>query len=451
MGLWLKNLSIHRDRKNGCSDQLQPNLLKISKLNCRAAKNAVLIFSPLTLKKAVANCAQFPFFLSVLSTMSTWSRPVMLLLCGLLLMTVSIAVLNTLVPLWLTHDLLATWQIGMVSSSYYTGNLIGTFLAGWPIKKQGFNRSYYLASLLFAAATVCLALCNGFWGWTALRFIAGVGCALIWVVVESALLCSGTVRNRGQLLAAYMIVYYLGTVAGQLLVSKVTTEVVSVIPWVTTLVICAVLPLIYMRVASESESTEAAPGRIWPMLRHRSSRLGINGCIISGIVLGSLYGLMPLYLSHQGMSDANVGYWMALLVSAGIVGQWPVGRLADRFGRMLVLRVQVFVVILGALAMLSGAAMAPALFILGLAGFTLYPVAMSWACETVAHHELVGMNQALLMSYTVGSLVGPSMTSMLMQNYSDRLLFVMIAVVSLVYLVMLLRKADQQATPVAHA
>ena len=71
---------------------------------------------------------------------------------------------------------------------------------------------------------------------------------------------------------------------------------------------------------------DGAPGRIWPMLRRRSSRLGINGCIISGIVLGSLYGLMPLYLSHQGISDANVGYWMALLVSAGIVGQWPVGR-----------------------------------------------------------------------------------------------------------------------------
>ena len=399
----------------------------------------------------MANCAQFPSFLLVLSTMSTWSRPVMLLLCGLLLMTVSIAVLNTLVPLWLTHDLLATWQVGMVSSSYYTGNLAGTLLAGWLIKKHGFNRSYYFATLLFAVATVCLVLLDGFWAWTSLRFIAGVGCALMWVVVESALLCSGTVRNRGQLLAAYMIVYYLGTVAGQLLVSKVSTEVLSVIPWVTALVICALLPLIFTRVSSESESAEAAPGRIWPMLRRRNSRLGINGCIISGILLGSLYGLMPLYLSHQGMSDANVGYWMALLVSAGIVGQWPVGKLADRFGRVLVLRVQVFVVILGAIAMLASAAMAPALFVLGLAGFTLYPVAMSWACETVAHHELVAMNQALLMSYTVGSLVGPSMTAMLMQNYSDRLLFVMIAVVALVYLVMLLRKADQQATPVAHA
>jgi len=383
--------------------------------------------------------------------MSTWSRPVVLLLCGLLLLTVAIAVLNTLVPLWLTHDALATWQVGVVSSSFYTGNLAGTLMAGWLIKHYGFNRSYYLATAIFAAATAGLIMMDGFWAWSILRFSAGIGCALIWVVVESALLCSGTVRNRGQLLAAYMIVYYLGTVAGQLLVSKVSTELFSVIPWLTALMICAILPLVFVKVTAASEATDAAPGKIWPMLRRRSSRLGINGCIISGIVLGSLYGLMPLYLSHQGMSDANVGYWMALLVSAGIVGQWPVGRLADRFGRLLVLRVQVFVVILGALAMLTNAAMAPALFVLGLAGFTLYPVAMSWACETVAHHELVAMNQALLMSYTLGSLAGPSMTAVLMQSYSDRILFVMIAGVALVYLMMLLRKADQQATPVAHA
>ncbi|WP_338512879.1 MFS transporter [Erwinia aphidicola] len=383
--------------------------------------------------------------------MSTWSRPVIVLLCGLLLMTVSIAVLNTLVPLWLTHDALPTWQVGMVSSSYYCGNLLGTLIAGWTIKNYGFNRSYYFASLLFALATVALGLGTGFWSWALWRFIAGVGCALIWVVVESALLCNGTLRNRGRLLAAYMIMYYIGTVLGQLLVSKVSTELLHVLPWVTGVVLAAILPLVFCRVTANQMEEEATPGRLWPMLRRRSARPGINGCIISGIVLGSLYGLMPLYLSHQGMSDSTIGYWMALLVSAGIIGQWPIGRLADRFGRLLVLRVQVFVVILGALAMLGNAAMAPALFILGCAGFTLYPVAMSWACEKVGHHELVAMNQALLLSYTVGSLAGPTMTSMLMQSYSDRVLFVMIAAVALVYLVMLLRKADHHATPVAHA
>ena len=107
--------------------------------------------------------------------------------------------------------------------------------------------------------------------------------------------------------------------------------------------------------------------------------------------------------------------------------------------------------ILGALAMLGNAAMGPSLFILGAAGFTLYPVAMAWACEKVGHHQLVAMNQALLLSYTIGSLAGPSLTSMLMQRYSDNLLFIMIASVSFVYLMMLLRKAGQHPTPVAHA
>lgn len=382
--------------------------------------------------------------------MSTYTRPVLLLLCGLLLLTLTIAVLNTLVPLWLAHENLPTWQVGMVSSSFFTGNLLGTLMTGSLIKRFGFNRSYYVASLIFAVGCAGLGLMVGFWSWMVWRFIAGVGCAMIWVVVESALMCSGTSRNRGRLLAAYMMVYYIGTVLGQLMVSKFPTDLMSVLPWVTGMVLAAILPLLFTRIVNQhSEHQEAT--HVWPMLRLRQARLGVNGCIISGIVLGSLYGLMPLYLNHQGVSDSGIGFWMAVMVSAGIVGQWPVGRLADRFGRLLVLRVQVFVVIMGCLAMLSNAAMAPALFILGAAGFTLYPVAMAWACEKVEHHQLVAMNQALLLSYTIGSLLGPTFTAMLMQNYSDNLLFIMIASVSFIYLLMLLRKAGKHPTPVAHA
>ena len=382
--------------------------------------------------------------------MTTYTRPVLLLLCGLLLLTLAIAVLNTLVPLWLAHENLPTWQVGMVSSSFFTGNLLGTLLTGSLIKRFGFNRRYYLASLIFAVGCAGLGLMVGFWSRMVWRFIAGVGCAMIWVVVESALMCSGTSRNRGRLLAAYMMVYYVGTVLGQLMVSKFPTDLMSVLPWVTGMVLAAILPLLFTRIVNQSSEHQEAT-HVWPMLRLRQARLGINGCIISGIVLGSLYGLMPLYLNHQGVSDSGIGFWMAVMVSAGIVGQWPIGRLADRFGRLLVLRVQVFVVIMGCLAMLSNAAMAPALFILGAAGFTLYPVAMAWACEKVEHHQLVAMNQALLLSYTIGSLLGPTFTAMLMQNYSDNLLFIMIASVSFIYLLMLLRKAGEHPTPVAHA
>jgi UMF2 family putative MFS family transporter len=382
--------------------------------------------------------------------MSTYSRPVLLLLCGLLLLTLAIAVLNTLVPLWLAHESLPTWQVGMVSSSYFTGNLVGTLLTGRLIQRMGFNRSYYLASLIFAVGCVGLGFMVGFWSWMTWRFVAGVGCAMIWVVVESALMCSGTSRNRGRLLAAYMMVYYIGTALGQLMVSKLPTDLMSVLPWAAALTLAGILPLLFTRIMNQQRESHDA-NHVWSMFKLRGARLGVNGCVISGIVLGSLYGLMPLWLNHKGVSDSSIGFWMAVMVSAGIVGQWPVGRLADRYGRLLVLRVQVFVVILGCAAMLSQAAMAPALFVLGAAGFTLYPVAMAWACEKVQHHQLVAMNQALLLSYTIGSLLGPTFTAMLMQNYSDNLLFVMIAGVSFIYLLMLLRKVEHHPTPVAHA
>lgn len=382
--------------------------------------------------------------------MNTYTRPVLLLLCGLLLLTLAIAVLNTLVPLWLAHENLPTWQVGMVGSSYFTGNLAGTLLTGHIIKRLGFNRSYYIGSAIFALGCIGLGFTLGFWSWMLWRFVAGIGCAMIWVVVESALMCSGTTRNRGRLLAAYMMVYYIGTVLGQLMVSKLPTDLATVLPVMTALVLVAILPLLFTRIVNQQGEPHGET-RIWSMFTLRQARLGVNGCIISGIVLGSLYGLMPLYLNHQGVSDSGIGFWMAVMVSAGIVGQWPVGRLADRYGRLLVLRVQVFVVILGCLAMLSHAAMAPALFVLGASGFTLYPVAMAWACEKVEHHQLVSMNQALLLSYTIGSLLGPTLTSMLMQNYSDNLLFIMIACVSFIYLLMLLRKAGHHPTPVAHA
>lgn len=382
--------------------------------------------------------------------MTIYTRPVLLLLCGLLLLTLSIAVLNTLVPLWLAHEQLPTWQVGMVGSSYFSGNLLGTLLAGTLIRRCGFNRSYYLASALFAAGCVGLGITLDFWSWLGWRFIAGIGCAMIWVVVESALMCSGNAHNRGRLLAAYMMVYYLGTVLGQLLVSKLPTGLMEVLPWASGLILAAILPLLFTRIVSERSEAQGST-RVWPMLRLRQARLGVDGCIISGIVLGSLYGLMPLYLNHQGVSDAGIGYWMAVMVSAGILGQWPVGRLADRFGRLPVLRVQVLVVILGCGVMLGGVAMGPALFILGAAGFTLYPVAMAWACEKVEYHQLVAMNQALLLSYTIGSLLGPAYTALLMQHLSDNLLFIMIAGVALLYLLMLLRPMGKHSTPVAHA
>lgn len=114
------------------------------------------------------------------------------------------------------------------------------------------------------------------------RFIAGVGCAMIWVVVESALMCSGTSRNRGRLLAAYMMVYYVGTVLGQLMVSKLPTDLMSVLPWVTGMVLAAILPLLFTRIVNQNSEHQEAT-HVWPMLRLRQARLGLTAALFPGL------------------------------------------------------------------------------------------------------------------------------------------------------------------------
>lgn len=72
-----------------------------------------------------------------------------------------------------------------------------------------------------------------------------------------------------------------------------------------------------------------------------------------------------------------------------------------------------------------------------------YFVVMVWVCEKVEYYQFVVMNQVLLLSYMVGSLLGLFFVVMLMQNYLDNLLFIMIVSVLFIYLLMLLCNVGQ--------
>lgn len=368
--------------------------------------------------------------------MRTFTWPIVLLLLGLLFQTVAFAVLNTVVPLWMEQAQAATWETGMVGSFFFLGNLAGTLMAGALIRKAGFNGSYRYACVLCAVSTVLLAVFPGAAAWSGLRLLTGISCALVWVVVESALLRAGTLKTRGVLLASYMVVYYLGTVLGQLLLGWFPSGMAVVAAEVCGLSVAGMVPLLFARLKSDS-GPGLSPVRVEVrhLLKRRSVFLGVTGCMISGVVLGTIYCLMPLFLKHQGMSHSSVGYWMALLIAAAILGQWPMGRLADNYGRAFVMKCQSLLIMAACAGLvMKGGLMAPSLVVLGLAGFSLYPVAMAWGCEDASRDELVTMNQLLLLAYSAGTLAGPSLTSFLMQRYSDNWMPLVLALAALAYM-----------------
>ncbi len=68
----------------------------------------------------------------------------------------------------------------------------------------------------------------------------------------------------------------------------------------------------------------------------RLSPLGVLGGLSSGIIIGVVYGLMPIYIA-QHFSVGFVAIFMAAIILGGAVLQYPIGWLSDRFDRRVVL------------------------------------------------------------------------------------------------------------------
>ena len=157
----------------------------------------------------------------------------------------------------------------MVTLSYFTGNLLRrTLLAGRLIARCGFNRSYYLASAPLPQAASGSGITVAFWGWLAWRFIAGVGCAAdLGGGGERADVQRQRARNhRAPAGRLHDGPHVRGHCVHQLLVSKVPTSLMAVLPQVDRPGVDAMLPLLFTRIASPSGNLQARTP-VWPMLR----------------------------------------------------------------------------------------------------------------------------------------------------------------------------------------
>ena len=185
----------------------------------------------------------------------------------------------------------------MVGSAYFTGNPLGTLLAGTLIAHCGFNRSYYLASAILCRWLRRLGAHPGILELAGmairrrdrLRHDPGGGGE-----------CAHVQRQRapGRLLAAYD-----GLLRGHSARATAGQQGADGADGGAALGDRSgagghLAPAVHPHRQRPRRASGNDPGLVYAAPASGAS--GVSGCIISGIVLGSLYGLMPLYLNHQG-------------------------------------------------------------------------------------------------------------------------------------------------------
>ncbi|MGY5538065.1 MFS transporter [Vibrio brasiliensis] len=325
---------------------------------------------------------------------------------ALALYAVASGYLMSLIPLMLPEYGLKGSLASWLASVFYAGLLIGAIGVEPLVKKVGHRSAFVWCLVAFIITIMMLPLLPNATAWIIARFVAGMAVAGVFVIVESWLL-HGDEKARTKRLGLYMASLYGGSALGQLGIGVIGIS--GGVPFITivTLLIVAVVVLLF----GESDQPESAHST--PLSLKQIGKLNhaaMIGCAVSGLTLGAIYGLMPIELQTRGIQNSDIGGLMAIIILGGMAVQPIVPWLSKFLGRTLLMALfcMLGVAAITFTTMVDGLqALGAGLFLLGMATFALYPVAINLGCDKLDANYIVSATQVMLFSYSIGSVAGP--------------------------------------------
>lgn len=298
--------------------------------------------------------------------------------------------------------------IGAMTSAYYLGLVIGSFGIEKLIIRVGHIRVF--SACASGLAVICL-LHGIFYNlpfWLLLRLMGGFATAALFVVIESWLLVTGTVKTRGRILSLYMISFYAAQAIGQLFVNLSSSKNLLLFAVAAMLSSLSVIPLA-MTKSLQPQISE--PSVLSFRKLYRVAASGMIGCFCSGLILSAIYGLLPLFIIQRTNSTYNVAAYMASVIFGGMALQYPLGKISDHIERRTVLiGITIGIIVMSILALLTfkdSLASYVIMFLFGGVTFTLYPVCISQGCDNLATRDIVSGTQGMLLAFSIGATAGP--------------------------------------------
>jgi MFS family permease len=147
---------------------------------------------------------------------------------------------------------------------------------------------------------------------------------------------------------------------------------------------------------------------------------------LAGLIYGAtetdIFNMLPIYAVRTGMSEQSAAFVLTIFAAGNIMCQVPIGLLADRFDRRLVLLACAFVGLAGTLAIPfashSMGLFALSLFIYGGAVVGLYTVGLTLLGQRFRGADLAAANSAFVLMYSTGALLGPPLSGLAMDLWN---------------------------------
>lgn len=355
--------------------------------------------------------------------------------------------------------------VGYIHSAFYGGMLTGALKSEDLINRVGHIRAFASFSCMLTVTIILQAYYQVPEIWILFRFFAGFSIAAAYVIIESWLLAQSTKRTKGKILALYMLCLYSSQAASQFILEIVDLKTIE--PYLIAAVLASISVVPSSMTYMKAPEIELAP-KVSIRKYFHTSPFGFIGCVVSGMMLGSIYSFLPQYAHDH---DFSISTMVGVTISGGFFLQVPIGKLSDMLDRAKIMTSMSFgIVVCCSLLMFitSHPLVYIICFVLGGLCFTIYPVSIAQVCDHLDDSgNTINILGALLFAYGVGAVAGSPIVAILIELSSSDALFYFISLnsaclfmfgVYTIFRVESVEKKDQvefvavpRATPIANS
>ena len=324
-------------------------------------------------------------------------------------LAIGYGIMITYIGVYLKQAGASSFSIGLINSAFFLGAIASSIFSQKIISTIGHIRSFasFAALMVIAFLLHSVYLNEFFWGF--LRLISGFSFYALLIIVESWLNEKSSNSQRGQILAIYTIIFYLSTALGQLFLTIPKDSEFFVFTVGSVLVLFSLITIAMTKI--KEPILKPFEQYSFPKL-YSIVPLALTGSFIGGFFVGSFFTMLPLTILHKFDSTTILSIFMSLTLIGGLVSQWPIGKLSDKYGRRKLIAFCGFFTAFVSLLFIIVPELNSYYYILalllGVTIFAIYPLSLARANDVLDENkDMVEISRALLFAYGAGSFIAP--------------------------------------------
>ena len=326
---------------------------------------------------------------------------------------------------------------GAIMAAYYLGLALGGLRGKHVIFRIGHIRAFAVFAAVTAAATLAYAVFFNPAAWLVLRIINGFCIAGMTATIESWLNMRSSNKTRGRVLGFYMLTFYLAVAAGQTMVNLGDVGKPDLFMLAASFIGLSLIPVAMTRLG-EPNLSESRVLKVKDIFA--ASKVGVVGAGVAGLMVGSFYAMGVVFALKVGLNPSQAALFMSAVVLGGLIFQLPMGAMADRYDRRIVMSVALILVGVawGILAFfvasgLPFATMLGMAVVFGGAMSSVYPLCVAQTFDRLERKYYIAASGRLLMVYSMGATIGPLLAAAFMSLYGPSSFFLFESVIAILY------------------